>query len=67
MEGPHIKNLIEDKERGVTYEVWAYRKLSYEELLSCVASYKKQVKRKPKRGQRPQIMTIFGHERPDPR
>lgn len=70
MKGPHIKNEIRDAERGITFEIWAYRKLSYEEMTRLAGETMAQMgprKRKAlKRGQSIRIDTIFGHERPEP-
>jgi hypothetical protein len=67
---PHVKNEIVDKERGITFEVWAYRKLTYEEMVVVARDTMRDMgakKRKGlKRGQRIIVRTIFGHDRPEP-
>jgi hypothetical protein len=60
MDPPKVNNQAYDSERDITYEVYAYRKLSEQELIHAVAVFVRSQKGKPKRGTRYQIMTMIG-------
>ncbi len=62
MEQPQVSNPIRDKEKGVTYNVIAYRKLSREEVVLAIRHYHAQKKqKKPKKGTTVTILTIIGY------
>jgi hypothetical protein len=60
MEMPSVQNVLNDSQRGVRYEVYAYRALTIEELVFAVRSFLAQAKRKPKRGTCVEIHTVIG-------
>lgn len=63
MKGPDVVNVMLDKKRNVRYEILAYRRLTQEEMLDCVASYLRANKGKPpEKGQKIIITTLFGHD-----
>lgn len=58
MKTPNVKNVL--KYRGVTYEIWAYRKLSREEMADAVRSRLNDKKAKrPKSGETVPIWTNY--------
>lgn len=60
MLAPNIKNVILDQEREVRFEIRAYRKLTRQEIMSSVASFLAQNKRKKlKAGQTIIILTTY--------
>lgn len=65
MEQPNVWSEIRDAEKGITYQVLAYRALSREELVQAVqfhhASIRLKPKLKPKRGDTVRIETIMGY------
>ena len=66
MQQPNVRSVILDKERGVRYEILAYRKLTRAEMLEAVASFWGQLRKKrlkpPKKGQTIIIETIIGFD-----
>ena len=63
MEGPHVRNVMVDRAKGITYEVMAYRQLTREEVIYQVRIYKSQPKRRgkvPDRGGTVTILTSLG-------
>jgi hypothetical protein len=66
MQQPKVRSVILDKERGVRYEILAYRKLTQAEMEEAVASLWRQMRRKrlkpPKKGQTIIIETIIGYD-----
>jgi hypothetical protein len=62
MDQPTVINTLIDNEKNITYEVFAYRKLTREELVLAVRHFYAQ-KKKPrvKPGQTIKIITIIGH------
>jgi hypothetical protein len=61
MQLPPVKNAIRDEENKVTYEVLAYRELSYEELVMAIRVYNGQKRSKKKdRNCTVQIITMIG-------
>ena len=59
---PNVKNIIKDPEKGVTYNVIAYRKLTRKEMIQAVCHYHAQKKtKKPKKGDVITIVTVIGH------
>ena len=62
MQLPDIVNILKDPEKDVTYKIVAYRKLSRDEMVQAVRFYHSQKKKKrPKKGDTIEIITIFGH------
>ena len=60
MLAPNIKNVILDQERELRFEIMAYRKLTRQEMMSSVASFLAQNKRKKlKAGQTIIILTTY--------
>lgn len=66
MQPPNVRNVMLDKERGVRYEILAYRKLTQAEMLEAVASLWRQLRKKrlklPKKGDTFVIQTIIGFD-----
>lgn len=60
IESPTVKHVVKDPSAGITYEVMAYRQLTDREIYISIANYVSQRKRKPAKGSRVVIMTIFG-------
>lgn len=48
MERPKVKNVLREPSRNNTYVVWAYRKLTEEELLRSASTAISRYKRVPK-------------------
>lgn len=62
MEQPHISNSIRNKEKDVTYNVIAYRKLSRDEVVNAIRHYHSQKNsKKLKKGTTVTIVTTIGH------
>lgn len=61
MKQPSVLNALVDKEKNITYEVVAYRKLTREELILAVRHFYSQKKKpKVKPGQKIRIISIIG-------
>ena len=63
MRPPNVQTNLIDKEKNITYEVFAYRKLTYNELIFAVRLYYTQKGAKPKKNAKIQIYTIIGMAR----
>jgi len=50
MKLPDVVTTLVDQERGVIYEVVAYRRLTKQELITSVRYHLSRLKKKPKRG-----------------
>lgn len=59
MHMPNVSNPIRDSQRGVVYNVLAYRELSRDERVMAVGYYLSQAKKKPKRGTQVTIISII--------
>jgi len=63
MEQPTIVTTLNDPGRGVVYHVRAYRTLTRNELLQCVAMYLRSKKNKqPKKGTVVTIISLLGFD-----
>lgn len=61
MELPSIVNTLVDKQRNITYEIVAYRKLTREELILAVRNFHSQKKKlKVKPNKKYKIMSSIG-------
>ena len=60
MEMPTVKNVAVDKVNGITYEVMAYRQITQGEMLAAIRQANGTKKRKPKRGTKFTLITLFG-------
>jgi hypothetical protein len=60
VEGPNVLSVAVDGERGIRYEVQAYRTLTQEELLLAVRYYLSHSRKKPKKGSVVRIVSIIG-------
>ena len=62
MQMPNVVNTLVDKEKNITYEVVAYRKITREELILAVRHFYAQKKKtKVKPGQKIKIISMLGH------
>lgn len=62
MKRPDILNQLVDQKNGVTYKILAYRSLTKNEILFCIAKYRSQKRNKAlKKGSEIIIETIIGH------
>lgn len=60
MQTPNVKHVDQDNERNITFEVYAYRNLSRQELMQLVSVYASNSKTKLKAGTVHKIMTHIG-------
>jgi hypothetical protein len=61
MNMPNVSNPIRDSQRGVVYDILAYRTLSRAERVTAVHYHLSQTKKKPKRGTNVTIVSIIGY------
>jgi hypothetical protein len=63
MKTPNVVTTIVDRERNITYDVFAYRTLTHDELVFAVRHFYAQKKRpKVKPGQRIIIYSVIGFD-----
>jgi hypothetical protein len=61
MQLPHVDNFIKDRQQGVTYNICAYRKLSWDEMTRAMQIFiQQQDGRKPARGTVVKIFSLAG-------
>jgi hypothetical protein len=62
MDMPNVSNPIQDSQRGVIYDILAYRTLTHSERVMSVRHYLSQQRKKPKRGTKMTIVSIIGYD-----
>jgi len=60
MELPSIRHVVDDPQRKIRYEVFAYRALSQEEAVAAVRNFLSLAKRKPTKNSRVEVHTLIG-------
>lgn len=60
MEKPNVATTFFDDQSGVTYRVMAYRVVTMEEALPHLRMTLRRLKKKPRRGDLVEVLTIIG-------
>jgi hypothetical protein len=61
MEHPNVLNKFIDTKNNVTYEIWAYRKLTQTEIRTAVRVHLSKRRALPKKGRLIKICSLIGH------